>query len=318
MKRYAIVGATAFLIGGCAIPVPLQVASWVIDGVSYVATQKSVTDHGISIVAQQDCAIWRGVTEGELCRVDENDGVAIALAETQPAPGDTGDTVDGLPTPIIENSADIESLANFETAAGGDADAGTQPSPSLPVESLAVEPLAVEPLAVEPLAVEPQEVELEASKDIVLDEPLEVADLRVVAEVAADVSAVLFAAPTPIEEVAAATPVPAMPQRMVVLPGEPLPGRYLVLGSFRFAGNARVLRNEVGGLGAAILAARIGSRTVYRVAVGPYAEAVEQTLRSRLAKEGFANPWAIRVRPGEWTLEAGVHVKRKITELASR
>ena len=31
-------------------------------------TEKSVTDHGISVVAQKDCAVWRGLTAGELCR----------------------------------------------------------------------------------------------------------------------------------------------------------------------------------------------------------------------------------------------------------
>jgi len=43
---------------------PLQVASWALDGISYIMTEKSVTDHGISVVAQKDCAVWRGVTAG--------------------------------------------------------------------------------------------------------------------------------------------------------------------------------------------------------------------------------------------------------------
>ena len=59
---------TAVLSTGCALPVPLQVASWALDGISYVMTEKSVTDHGLSAVVQKDCAVWRGVTEGELCR----------------------------------------------------------------------------------------------------------------------------------------------------------------------------------------------------------------------------------------------------------
>jgi len=59
---------TALLSAGCALPVPIQVASWALDGISYVMTEKSVTDHGLSAVVQKDCAVWRGVTEGELCR----------------------------------------------------------------------------------------------------------------------------------------------------------------------------------------------------------------------------------------------------------
>ena len=56
------------LLGGCALPVPLQVAGWVLDGVSLVTTEKSLSDHGLSAVAGKDCALWRGVTENEICR----------------------------------------------------------------------------------------------------------------------------------------------------------------------------------------------------------------------------------------------------------
>lgn len=71
------------LVTGCAIPVPLQIASWALDGISYVATKKSMSDHGISLVMSQDCALWRGFTEGEICR--ENTGETIpAIAENAP------------------------------------------------------------------------------------------------------------------------------------------------------------------------------------------------------------------------------------------
>ena len=71
MKKLFKVGALGGAIlfsSGCALPVPIQVASWALDGVSYIITEKSVTDHGLSAVAQKDCAVWRGVTDGELCR----------------------------------------------------------------------------------------------------------------------------------------------------------------------------------------------------------------------------------------------------------
>jgi hypothetical protein len=67
-KKFVVLALGLFSIGGCAVPVSVQIASWAIDGLSLLATQKSVTDHGISIVAQRDCAIWRGVVEGEMCR----------------------------------------------------------------------------------------------------------------------------------------------------------------------------------------------------------------------------------------------------------
>lgn len=56
------------LLTGCALPLPIQVASWALDGVFYVATNKSILDHGISGVSGQDCAMYRIVTEGAACR----------------------------------------------------------------------------------------------------------------------------------------------------------------------------------------------------------------------------------------------------------
>lgn len=71
------------LVAGCAIPVPLQIASWAPDGISYVATKKSMSDHGISLVMSQDCALWRGFTEGEICREDTAETIP-AIAENAP------------------------------------------------------------------------------------------------------------------------------------------------------------------------------------------------------------------------------------------
>ncbi len=49
------------LAGGCAVPPAVSVASLAADGVSYVTTGKSVTDHGISAATGHDCALLRPV-----------------------------------------------------------------------------------------------------------------------------------------------------------------------------------------------------------------------------------------------------------------
>ena len=89
------------ILSGCALPVPVRLASWAIDAISYLATKKSVADHGISVVAERDCAMWRGLTGNGVC-VDNDAGSSTAVAEAE-APDDTDDA---------------ESLASFETAAG--------------------------------------------------------------------------------------------------------------------------------------------------------------------------------------------------------
>lgn len=82
-----MLGAGVVLLSGCAVPVPIQIASWALDGLSLIATEKSVSDHGISLVAQKDCAVWRGVVEGELCREREDNDVMVAANEPIDAAG---------------------------------------------------------------------------------------------------------------------------------------------------------------------------------------------------------------------------------------
>jgi cell division septation protein DedD len=49
------------VVSGCALPPAVIIASYAADGVSYVATGKSVTDHGLSAVAGHDCALLRPI-----------------------------------------------------------------------------------------------------------------------------------------------------------------------------------------------------------------------------------------------------------------
>ena len=70
-KTVAKASAVALLplvLSGCALPIGVQVASWALDGISFLATEKSVSDHGISAIAQKDCAIWRIFKGDPICR----------------------------------------------------------------------------------------------------------------------------------------------------------------------------------------------------------------------------------------------------------
>ena len=115
MKRFAVLGAGMLLLSGCALPVPLQVASWALDGISYLMTDKSVTDHGLSILAQKDCAVLRGVINPEeFCR--DFDDMATALAD-----GGSYIKVFFGDEAVEDNEIDeteVAALADFETAAG--------------------------------------------------------------------------------------------------------------------------------------------------------------------------------------------------------
>ncbi len=69
------------LLGACSIPVPLKFMAWGLDGIAYLTAEKSVTDLGISLVAQQDCALWRGITGEQICRSEDGTAIAVAAAE---------------------------------------------------------------------------------------------------------------------------------------------------------------------------------------------------------------------------------------------
>jgi len=82
--------AAPLLVAACALPLPLQIASWGADGISYVTTHKSVSDHGISAIAGRDCALYRSVTEGAVCRDAAPDGTQLASAARSTATDSDG------------------------------------------------------------------------------------------------------------------------------------------------------------------------------------------------------------------------------------
>lgn len=78
LRATAITFFCVFLSGCAALPIPLRIASWAADGISYVATNKSVFDHGLSAVNGKDCAMIRLATEGGACRDVKPDKAEIA------------------------------------------------------------------------------------------------------------------------------------------------------------------------------------------------------------------------------------------------
>jgi SPOR domain len=66
MQRYLWVVMPA-LLSGCGLPPAVVIASYAADGVSYIGTGKSVTDHGISAAVGRDCALFRVVRGKPIC-----------------------------------------------------------------------------------------------------------------------------------------------------------------------------------------------------------------------------------------------------------
>ena len=54
-----------------------------------------------------------------------------------------------------------------------------------------------------------------------------------------------------------------------------------------------------------ILTAKLRSKSVYRVVVGPVEPGAEKVIHRKIAQVGFNDTWAIRVQPGDWSLANG-------------
>lgn len=69
------------VLGGCGLPPAVEVASFAVDGVSYLATGKGSTDQALSAVTGDDCRLSNALRGLDVCRtVARRNAVAAALA----------------------------------------------------------------------------------------------------------------------------------------------------------------------------------------------------------------------------------------------
>ena len=71
--RWLILAVAAISLSGCGLPPAVTYASYAVDVFSYLTTGKTVTDHGISMVLQKDCALLRAL-DGPICIEEVEEG----------------------------------------------------------------------------------------------------------------------------------------------------------------------------------------------------------------------------------------------------
>jgi hypothetical protein len=278
-------GASLFLVGACALPVPVQIAHWALDGISYLATEKSLGDHGISLVANQDCAVLRAVlVDGQICRDrDEDGGVAVA---------DAGSANDAI---------DVAAIARFETAAGPGRPVAGEPRAALQPAKRIHQPMMFEdgvalsgyPLVIEADAAGDLSARIDAAKG---------GNKGAKKRTDAGAHTQEIAAVAGFETAAGEPQWRAKATRMTTGAAEPETGLYFVIGSFREHENALKLRKQYQSLMPAILAASLDQGMVYRVVVGPFDHKDAKEVHQRIFRAGIVDSWAIRVNPGEWSM----------------
>lgn len=79
------------LLSGCGLPPAVAVASYAADGVSYMASGKTLSDHGISAATGHDCSLLRGLSGEAVCADERDRGRDIPIdmgKASAPPPGD--------------------------------------------------------------------------------------------------------------------------------------------------------------------------------------------------------------------------------------
>ncbi len=227
--------ATLFVplfLGACGLPLGVQIASFVADGISFVTTEKTISDHGLSMVTSQDCAVWRGFKGEEICRSEEHQTI---IAQSDAADGKSAPDEAQPPPYDDEMMLSDDQLADMDVAAGGRGEAGAA--------------LAAGEAAGESPAAQPNR-----------------------------------SSPLPLSSPSAGAPAPAKG------------GTFFVIASYRQVRHAHRLIHRQAGLGARILAGTAKGMSVYRVAVGPVAQAQRRRVRQRLVKAGFTDAWKLALK----------------------
>ncbi len=247
------------------MPVGVQIASLFADGLSFLTTEKTLGDHGLSAVAGQDCAVWRGLTGENICRDNGTETAATGTQEQASALSQSNVMEDPMADAYVWGSDEPKSTPKpTQVADAAQEPSWTNPSPASVTEAPATPP-PVPPMTVPPVSMQPMP-------------------------------------PVPPVAIAAAKPTETAPNPAARVPGPAPPemtlkgGTFYVIASYRHIGYARRLASGQEGLAAKVLTGTARGLSVYRVAVGPVAKADRSSVRTRLLEAGFLDMWALELK----------------------
>ncbi len=120
-SRLAVL-ALPILLNARALPASFSIASLAIDGISYATSGKSVSDHAISAVANEGCAMWRALQARPICRDREVPATMVAAA---PAAG--GSTAPEIAITETHDEFEVTAAAFAAAPAAGDREGAHRP-----------------------------------------------------------------------------------------------------------------------------------------------------------------------------------------------
>ena len=255
------------------MPVAAQIASIFADAVSLMTTDKTLSDHGLSAVTNQDCAVWRVLDGEEVCRDHEpGDGpVMVADANT-----DAEQAAEELPWRPIEASHALD-----------EADDMVGIGVSLPTN------------------VEPQINSVDADETTLVGaQEIEIANLELISDPAiipANKENLTVPAPQTTENTWTDESVPASAATPAAINSSG--GTFFVIASFSRISGAKHFARRHAGLATRVLAGTAKGKTVYRVTVGPVDKAQRPAIRTKLVSAGFDDVWALKLKTPKFVVD---------------
>lgn len=311
--RKILVVAAPLALGACGGPIEFTVAKMAGDLISYVTTGKSTTDHAVSFVAEQDCALHRPLFDEDICSDEEAilvEGPATLAVRGEP---DVKKEIRAARPEIYAVNAPSEnwSKPNASKAVSKavitadlpprvDIEVSDLPAPT-PAKPVEVASASEQFDANEPVAsaadlgpLDPQAEANAAVAGYVADE-----QPATEAPVAETVTAALVDSTIMSDDVERmAKPVDAKVDGDA-LAGDvlaaPLPGDYVVLASFADEIRAQKALEIYHEYQPRLLNAMVKGRDYLRVAVGPLSPEHANDLRLLAAKKGIKDPWIVGV-----------------------
>ena len=128
-----LVMGVGLMTGACAAPLAVSGAGYAADGGLLVASEKTSTDHMISMVSKQDCALWRVIKGRAVCKPREGDKDPYKVDYDDPQRMVAEDGVHY--TPPLRSAADAP--ATSWEAAAYKAPPPSPAAPSAPVTAVA-------------------------------------------------------------------------------------------------------------------------------------------------------------------------------------
>lgn len=322
MKKILVVAAPLAL-GACGGPIELTVAKLAGDLISYVTTGKSTTDHAVSIVAAQDCALHRPLFDQDVCKDEdtilEEEAAALAVMGEPEIKGEIraarpeiyavnapaenwSRPADMTATPIIKT--DLPPRASVSEAA--------LDAPVAPVDEVATNDGLADAQPVEVASASEQldlgDVNSYGHEGNVLDPQAE-ADAAIAGYVpdakpaepalSGTVTAALVDTTVMTDDGTTVSAPIDVTKDGQGLAGDvlaaPLPGDYVILASFTDKLRAQKALEIYHEYQPRLLNALVSGRTYMRVAVGPLSAEHANDLRLLAAKKGVKDPWIVGI-----------------------